>query len=336
MKKVGLVFIVWMTGVSSLTYAAGDWRSYVQTQALSELTIELKQSFAAEVISPNQTQLASEINARVLSITTRPGSLINKDQVLASLDCQDFELQQQRILAQQKQANANLDLARLQVKRVRDLAKRELTSENQLDDAQNQVIQNQTTLEVLAVDLAIAKRQIERCQLRAPFEGVVVSQHLGVGQWVSTGTPIFTLLQTSNAEIETQVPLSWFDQNNQAWQAEFNSNGELFKQLVLLRQSAAIDARSRSIKLWFSAPKNLQIGRSGELTLTHPDLHIPANIIVKRDKQYGVYAVENDQLIFRPLPNAQEGRPFAVPKDWAPDLRLVTAGQNRLNLNKLD
>lgn len=317
-------------------FASDAWRAYVQTQPLAELGIELKQSFAAEVISLNHTELASELNARVLSVTTRPGDQVQQGQLLVKLDCQDIQLQRKRILAQQKQTQANLALAKLQVKRFEDLATRELTSASQLDEANNQVVQQQAALDMLAVDLAIAQRQIERCHISAPFEGAVVEQKIGEGQWVNIGQPLLALVQTSQAEIETQVPLSWLNQQSQSWQVEFKTNSEVYKDLKLLRQAASIDPRTRSVKLWFAAPKSLAIGRSGELTLIRPGRYIPANLIVKRDGRYGVYAVENGRLQFKHLDQAEEGRPYPIPGSWPQNLELVTAGQNRLNLNDLN
>lgn len=311
--------------------ASENWRDLIQTQPLSEVVIQRSQSFSAEVISPNQTVLSSELNAQVNHIYPRPGDKVVQGQTLIVLDCQDQELQLKRLEAQQAQIQANLDLAIIQLSRIEQLQLRDLSARSQLDEATSQVQQLQAQQQLVKTEQALAKRQIERCEIHAPFDGIVLAQKAGVGQWMSQGTPLLELLQTQNAEIEVQIPFSWL-QNIEAdqFKAVFRAQGIPDKTLKLLRQSPNIEPRSRSVKLWFSAVDQLPIGLSGQATLTQAKPYIPPHVITRRGEDFGVFGIMDNQLVFLVLSDAQEGRPHAVPSDWPQNIELVTQGQQRL------
>jgi RND family efflux transporter MFP subunit len=191
------------------SWASDTWRSQVVTQPLNEVVIQLSQSFSAEVISPNHTALSSELNARINRIHPRPGDRVKSGQILVELDCRDQQLQLERLQAQKQQTQANLNLAELQVSRLKQLQARDIANRSQLDEAQTQVEQLQAQQQLLTTEQAIAQRQIDRCQIRAPFDGVVLEQQVGLGQWVGVGTSLINLIQTQATEIEAQVPFSW-------------------------------------------------------------------------------------------------------------------------------
>ena len=321
--------------LSANALASDAWRAQVQTQPLSEVVIQLSQSFAAEVISPNHTALSSELNARITQIYPRPGETVKRGQTLVELDCRDQQLQLDRLQAQQAQTQANLSLAQSQVSRFKQLQARDLSAQSQLDEANTQVQQFQAQQQLLKAEQTLAQRQIERCKIRAPFDGVVLTQNVGVGQWVGVGAPLLELLQTQDAEIETQVPFSWLQNSDistrpGAFQAVFRSLGIPDQSLAFLRKAPNIEPRSRSVKLWFSVPDTLPIGLSGQVVITQTQPYIPAQVITQRDHDFGVFSVENNALVFRVLEGVQEGRPHALPADWPHDLELVTQGQQRL------
>jgi RND family efflux transporter MFP subunit len=320
---------------SSYSLAAETWRSQVESQPLNEVVIQLSQSFSAEVISPHHTALSSELNARINHIHPRPGDRVKSGQILVELDCRDQQLQLERLKAQQKQTQANLNLAQLQVSRLKQLQARDIANRSQLDEAQTQVEQLQAQQQLLTTEQAIAQRQIDRCQIRAPFDGVVMEQQVGLGQWVGVGTSLIKLIQTQATEIEAQVPFSWLQNTDITTRpgqlnALFRAQGIKDTPLSLLRQSPNIEPRSRSVKLWFSADDDLPIGLSGQIILTQSQPYLPANVIVQRGNDFGVFILENNQLVFRVLDQAQEGRPHPVPANWSHDLSIITQGQQRL------
>lgn len=317
-------------------HASEDWRSFIATQPVSDITITRSQSFAAEVISPNESQLASELNTRVVRIYTRPGAAVQQGQLLVELDCQDPQLHAERLIAQQRQNQAGLDLAKLSLSRLAALQNRDLATRSQLDEITAQIDQFEAQQRILSVEQDLNARQIDRCHIKAPFDGAIVDHQVGEGQWVSIGTPLLNLVQTQDAEIRSQLPVSWLRSVSDITElghlkAVFQALGFTDQPVKLIRQAPNLEPNSRSVAVWFQADTNLPIGLSGQLLLTHPKRFLPTQVIVQRDGELGVFAVQQDQLRFLVLAHAQEGRPHPLPDDWADDLLIVTQGQQRLS-----
>jgi hypothetical protein len=53
--------------------------------------------------------------------------------------------------------------------------------------------------------------------------------------------------------------------------------------------------------------------------------HLPADLVVRREGELGVFVEAQGIVRFHPLAEAQEGRP--APVDLAPGARIVVAGQ---------
>lgn len=316
-------------------WANDDWRMLIQTQPLAEVVIQRSQAFGAEVISQNHTQLASELNARISHIDVRPGETVSRGQRLVRLDCSDQTLHARAVAAQQQENQAHLALAELKASRLIELQARQLSAQSQLDEINTQRQQLHARAALLQVDADLARRQIARCEIMAPFDGSLINQHVGVGQWVSLGTPLLDLVQTQAPEILADLPFSWLQDTLQNTQADglvavFDVQGMVPMPVELLRISPSIDPSSRSVKVWFKPPQPLAIGLSGQLNLIDPRAYLPAQVIVQRQGGYGVFTLENNQLRFRVLDQAQEGRPYPLPADWPADLLIVTQGQQRL------
>ena len=310
--------------------AQEKWLTHLQTDTIENVSLQLSQRFDAEVISRNQTQLAAELQSTVTQIHVRPGERVIQGQTLLTFDCRDHLAQLAELQSQQRQNQAALSLAKLHVTRIQDLHQRQLTALYTLDEARTEVTQREAQQQGLHAKIDIAQRQTQRCELFAPYDGVLLEQQVGVGQWVSLGTPLLRLQQTSQAEIEIHVPFGWLNQTNQAWLAEFSAPSYVPVQLKLLRQSAYIDPQSRTVKLWFAAPEFALVGLSGHVTLFSSQRQLPAHLIVQRQQQLGVFLLVNNALQFKPLEGAQEGRPYPISDDWDLQGRIVTQGQQRL------
>ena len=59
--------------------------------------------------------------------------------------------------------------------------------------------------------MRIAKRDLANCEVRAPYDALVISRNIGVGQFVSTGTQVAELSNIETAEIV--FPIAGFDSN---------------------------------------------------------------------------------------------------------------------------
>jgi RND family efflux transporter MFP subunit len=298
---------------------------------LAEVVVYPQYELPAEVISQNDSQLSAEINAKIERILVRPGETVKAGQLLIELDCRDYHLQLARVQASMQENQASLDFALAQRSRFQRLQTQSLASASQLEDISADYARRLATSSDLKVQKKQAEQQIERCQIKSPFQGVVQAQLIGVGALARVGSPLLNLVQTEAAEIKVTIPLS-LSGDLQQLPARFKAVGIDEVSVNLLRISAAIDTQTRSVTAWYHSAMPLRIGLAGNLIVKDSTPHLPANLLVKRGEQLGFFIRSNEHAKFIPLPMAQEGRSnILFPAMYDAKMVVITEGFQRLS-----
>ena len=174
-----------------------------------------------------------------------------------------------------------------------------------------------------------ARRNVERCSLRAPFKAVVMERLIGVGEKAQPGKPLLRLLDLSALEVSAQVPA--FDAarlpkvNGITLQVDEKSYPLKLRSVV-----PALDpkSRSRELRLDFVA-ESAQPGSSGRLQWQQPTPHLPAEYLLRRGGEYGVFVVVEGKAEFVMIAHAREGSAIAV--SLPGDTPVITEGRFGLN-----
>lgn len=162
----------------------------LQTVQLSEVPIQI--SGFGEVRPDRELAFASEVMGAVewLSDSVKNGVRVKQGDVLCKIDPLPYEL----ALAN---ARANLASAELVLADAKALRR-----DGRIKEAQAKVAAASKAVSKAADDLA-------NTTIRAPFDAVVDNKQVELGQYVTVGRILFTLLSTERAEIT--VPLSQVD-----------------------------------------------------------------------------------------------------------------------------
>lgn len=326
---IKLIFTVLLLSISQISFALATQTLTVHYSPLNKLTYLPQHSFSASIIAHSESNISSELNARLIDLPIRLGQNIKKGELLAKLDCHDFKDKLKLNKSLQKQAQAKLNLAKLQLKRFQSLESAKHAATRQVDEAISHKLSIEAKIEGLKVKANMAKRAIQRCTITAPFDAVITKIYTGEGQWMSVGSLVANLVKTNDAEIVVNLPFSTV----QAWQGKlaiWQTKNQPAVKVEKIRQSGVINPQQRMVNIWFKAPKNNPIGLHGTLLIEMNQPHISPAYIVTRKGKLGVFVAENNKAKFYPLPNAQIGRPALVPSYWHSKLAIIIKGQQRL------
>jgi len=312
--------------------AAGASAATVSVQPLAEVLVDLERRANAEVLSLNRALVAAEISGVVKRVEADVGQAIQRGDLLLEIDPSDYQLALQQAEAGLATSKAQKAQADVRLERARQLTEGNYLSADDLlaRETEAQVAVAQIQMHQAAV--AIARRNLEKCRIVAPFNGVVFERMAQVGSFVSLGTPLLEVAESDHMEVSAEIPDEIADSLGRAARIEFLSRNESWP-LELLRLSPLVDSTTRSRKARFrlataegtAAPA---IGRSGEVAWQVSRGMLPANLLVQRGGKLGVFLAVDGEARFTPLPGAQEGRP--VPVDLPPDFRIVVIGRERL------
>jgi len=212
----------------------------------------------------SQSELIPEVSGRVvwMSASLIGGGAFRKDDVLLHIDDADYRNALQRSEANLERAQVEHEFATDELQRLQQLHERQLASQQQLDSARRTARVAQANLSEGEASVEQARRDLQRTQLRAPFDGLVRSEQVDLGQFVTRGQSIGTIYATDYVEVRLPIsadqlghlglPISTLGQIPAADRppvtvaSDFGGAGLLW-QGELVRLEAEIDERSRMI-----------------------------------------------------------------------------------------
>ncbi len=317
-----------LLGLAAVSDLTAQEAIVVSVQPLAEILIDLERSAAAEVMALNQAVISAEITGVIRQIHADVGVEVSRGDLLVEIDSTDYQLALEQAEAGLATTKAQKAQADVRLQRAKQLTEGNYLSADDLlaRETDAQVAAAQIRLQQAAV--AIARRNLQKCQILAPFNGVV-SRRIGqVGSLVTPGNALLELAENDRIELSAEIPDDIADSLQRAGQIEFHSRNESWPlQLLRLSPIIATERRSRSARFSFSQ-QSPAVGRSGEVVWRVSRGLLPASLVVQRDGQLGIFLAEEGKARFLALPGAQEGRPVVV--DLPVDSIIVVTGRERL------
>jgi RND family efflux transporter MFP subunit len=185
------------------------------------------------VVARRMSTVASKVTGRVLEIYVEEGMDVKKDQVVARLDpvnSRTMLTMAERELEASRRNLAEIEVrladARRTLERNENLIKQQLVSQSALDAARAEANALAARLEaskaqvkVAESSLAMRRNDFNDLDVRAPFDGVIISKDAQPGEMISplsagggfTRTGIATIVDMDSREIEVDVNESYIN-----------------------------------------------------------------------------------------------------------------------------
>ena len=300
---ITLLFLIWMAlGVFSspsqpnidrpLSLDGGLTRVQITTLygELMQREIEL----SAQTAANRSVRLAADTRSQVKTIRHDQGSLVKQGDVIMELDQRDWPM---RV----RQAEAALKQRQLESRSVRELAQKDMANAAQ-------VAQADTLLASAEADLAMARRELANTQIRAPFAGVVDQRHVNVGDWVTEGTPLVTLLDFQPLLITAQIPErdAMHVKTGDLAYAILSNGQRVDVKIRFISAQAHPQTRTFRLEAEAIAPQRLVSGLTATLFIPQPATHAyrlsPALLILDDRGRLGLKGIDDDhRVVFYPI-----------------------------------
>src|SRR5207249_5827488 len=181
--------------------------------------------------------VSAELGGVVAEINFQSGGVAKKGDVLMRLDSSAEE-------AQLHTAEAELELAKANLDRERDLAARKVVSKQELDTAQSTFGQKQGAVDNM-------RAFITKKQIRAPFDGMLGIRQVNVGQMINSGQQVVQLTALDRVYVDFALPQQNLPQLAAGYEARVHADslpGREFKGKVTAINSM-VDNVTRNISL---------------------------------------------------------------------------------------
>ena len=152
-----------------------------------------------------RADLRAEISATVIKVHKENGESVRKGELLVSLDSSVLRDNLNSAEESMRAAAQSLDGAERQFQRMKSLQAQGMVSMQGLEESEIKRNAAQSEHVASKARVAAAKQQLERSEVRAPFNGVVSSRKASAGDTAQIGKELIQVIDPSSIRFEGQV-----------------------------------------------------------------------------------------------------------------------------------
>jgi RND family efflux transporter MFP subunit len=151
------------------------------------------------------------VSAYVDTVLVRPGAVVKRNEVLATLDCRNASASSKAMEAEARAVDARQKAMADESARLNSLLDGGFVSPNEAEQKEAQSAAEHAQLAAQRAKLAATSLAVDDCVLRAPFDGEISVRSVDPGAFVRPGTPLVTLVDRNTVRMTFDVPESDFD-----------------------------------------------------------------------------------------------------------------------------
>jgi HlyD family secretion protein len=171
-------------------------------------TVPTTVSIVGTITARYDTPVGTDGDAgRVAAIYVEAGDHVKRGQVLARLNVSILQPQVANLQAALEEARAEAELADAEYQRALAVGAAGALSVEETQRRKSSSVTAAAKVKVAAAQLAEAQARLDRAEVRAPADGVILTRNVEVGQTVTSGgEALFRLSEGGEIELRGQVP----------------------------------------------------------------------------------------------------------------------------------
>jgi membrane fusion protein (multidrug efflux system) len=208
--------------------------------------------------------LSTDLAGTVAEVKFESGAVAKKGDVLVRLDVSSEE-------GQLRTAEADLELARQDLRRTRDLAARKVISKAELDAAESKFKQKEGSVDNM-------RAMVGKKEVRAPFDGQLGIRQVNVGQMINAGQQVVALTALDPVYVDFALPqqeLAKLSAGFEVWVHTDAVPGREFKgKLTAINSMVDTVTRNVTLQATLDNPDHaLRPGMFGKVEVMLPEKH---------------------------------------------------------------
>ncbi len=321
-------------------------------------------SITGSVQPERKADLRAEVQAIVLKVLKENGDAVHRGDLLVHLDDTAIRDALASAEATSRSAGQAFEQAQRQLERVKSLRASGMASAQQLDDAEGRRNGAQSDLEASKARVVLARQQMQRTEVRAPFDGIVSDRKVSAGDTAQLGKELLKVIDPTSMRFEAMVSAEHVGAVKAGQAVHFRVNGYGDQEFTgkVRRVNPAANATTRQVEVLVDfvgekQPKLAGLYAEGRLETTSKNsLTLPATAVVRdgdkssawrvkdnklqkvelsiaeRDARTGDYVVaggiaEGDQVIRHPTATLKDGQPTQA--SAAPKSSMASSGERK-------
>lgn len=297
-------------------------------------------TYAGEVRGRYESQLAFQVNGKIVKRNIQLGSTVQAGDVLMEMDARDIRQTVNSGSAQVASAESQLRLAESNLNRYRQLLESGAISKAQYDQYASSYEVAAAGVRQAAAQYSQGANQLDYSLLKADKAGVITGINAEMGQVVSAGQVVVTLVQDGEREVEISVPENRLEELRKAGtvKVSFWALPNVTVQGAIREIAPMADPTTRTFKVrvtLFNAPAEIKLGMTAAVALAtggqQAVMSIPLAAVYQDGETAKVWVVKEDTVTLRPIQTGSLGNgTIQVVGGLQQGERIVTAGVHKL------
>jgi RND family efflux transporter MFP subunit len=269
-------------------------------------TISPETEFIGTVYYQEVSDVASEVTGKVEIVRFEEGQRIKKGDVLVKLSSDLLKKSLQATLARYEQVLSDLEQAEIHLKRAENLFADKLISEQSYDERKFRVKNLEKNSLSLKAEVERLEIELQKKEIKAPYNSVVLQKHVDRGEWLSPGLPVAMIANDDTVDIIVEIPervIMFIKKNNTV---SLKAGGkEMTGIVVAIVPKGTISTRTIPVKIrvknnfslieGMEALVSLPVSEEQEVLTVHRDAVIPVS------SNTVVFAVQDAKAVMIPV-----------------------------------
>ena len=172
----------------------------VRSNALSQGPV-----ITGSVQPERRADLRAEVSAVVLAVLKENGEAVKRGDLLVRLDDTSIRDSLMSATASESAAAQGYEQAERQFQRMSKLRETGIVSAQQLEDAENRRNTAQSEREAARARVVTARQQLQRTEVRAPFDGIISDRKVSAGDTAQIGKELVKVIDPASLRFEGLV-----------------------------------------------------------------------------------------------------------------------------------
>jgi len=252
-----------------------------------------------------RADLQSEVSAVVLKVLKENGDAVRRGDLLVRLDDTAIRDTLRAAEAAQRAAEHALEQGERQFQRMSTLRQTGVVTVEQLEDAETKRNTEQSDLEAARTRVVSARQQLDRTQVRAPFDGIVSERKVSAGDTAQLGKELLKVIDPGSLRFEGLVSADSIGEVKVGQRVTFRVHGFADREFVgtITKMNPAANATTRQVEVLVSfadptqRPEVSGLYAEGRIeTRSTTALTIPATALVRDGDQSYAWRLSNGLL----------------------------------------
>ena len=312
--------------------------SLVQTQVVEKAQVKSLQTFIGSVVYGQSGKVASQGSGAVVSVNFKEGDKVEKGKVLNQLDNQIIKAQVTSLKASLSEVLVSLKRAKKDLARYETLIKQDAVSQSVYDDNYFNVESLENKVASLQANIKAKEIEMSKKVTFAPFNGIIISKNVEVGDWAQQGSTVAELVNLDSAQVEVNLPSNVVSLLKPKMKVNIVVAMKSYSAYVdAIIPKGDIATRTFPVKLSFNeVPKNLFEGMAATIEIQSgrdvEALIVPRDSILKRFGQNVVFVDAKGSAMMIPVITVgyTKGKVAVTGPGLSEGAKVVTKGNERI------